>query len=120
MRRITLPDFIAEIKAQGVAREDVALICPMCGRVQSMRDLVAAGAGKSVDDVERFIGFSCIGRWTDAGPPRNTKDGKGCNWTLGGLFKLHDLEVVDENGQAHPRFEIASPEQAQAHAKDSS
>lgn len=55
------------------------------------------------------LGFSCVGRFTQAGPPRRKPDGRPCNWTLGGLFKLHTLEVVDEEGQAHPLFELATP-----------
>jgi hypothetical protein len=42
-------------------------------------------------------------------------DGKPCNWTLGGLFRTHTLEVVTPDGKKHPRFEVATPEQAQAH-----
>ena len=41
--------------------------------------------------------------------------GKPCNWTLGGLFALHKLEVVTPDGEKHPRFELATPAEAQAH-----
>lgn len=116
MKRLTIPEFHAELKAQGVgSHEDVAFKCPMCGTIQSGRDLIAAGAGVSFDDVERYVGFSCIGRFTGAPAPRAKPDGKPCNWTLGGLFSLHKLEVVDDDGGAHPRFELATPEEAQAH-----
>lgn len=117
MRRISVSDFRAELAAQGVAsHEDFAFNCPMCGTIQSARDLIAAGAGKSFDDVERYLGFSCVGRWMGAPTPRKNPDGKPCDWTLGGLFSLHRLEVVDESGKAHPRFEPATPEMAKAHA----
>lgn len=118
MRTLTIPEYHAELKAQGVEnRADLAMVCPMCATVQSARDLIAAGAGLDFDSVERFLGFSCVGRWTDAGPPRKKVDGNPCNWTLGGLFQFHQLEVVDETGRKHPRFEVAPPEQAQAHAR---
>ncbi|MDB6178968.1 hypothetical protein PAF17_15865 [Paracoccus sp. Z330] len=118
MKTLTIPEYHAELKAQGVEdRADLAMICPMCGTVQSARDLIAAGAGLDFESVERFLGFSCFGRWTKAGAPRKEPDGKPCNWTLGGLFSLHKLEVVDESGTKHPRFELATPEQAQGHAR---
>lgn len=118
MRVITVSQFKAELVAQGVgSHEDAAFVCPMCGTVQSSRDLVAAGAGKDFDGVEGYLGFSCVGRFTGARAPRSKKDGKPCDWTLGGLFRLHELEVVTQDGERHPRFELANPEQAQAHAQ---
>jgi hypothetical protein len=116
MRRITIAEFHAELKAQGVSsNDDIAFKCPMCGTIQSGRDLIATGAGTNFDDVEKYVGFSCVGRFTDAPAPRAEPDGKPCNWTLGGLFKLHKLEVIDADGRAHPRFELATPEEAQSH-----
>jgi hypothetical protein len=118
MRTLSVQDFHAELKAQGVrAHEDSAFKCPMCRTIQSARDLIAAGAGETFKDVERFLGFSCVGRWTDAGPyRRGDAPGRGCDWTLGGLLKIHDLVVIAD-GIDHPRFELASPEEAQAHAR---
>lgn len=116
MKTLTLEEFQTALRAQGVpSHEHFAFICPMCGTVQSSRDLVAAGAGKTFDDVERFLGFSCVGRWTSAGAPRKKPDGNPCNWTLGGLFSLHKLEVVTPDGERHPSFEPASAAQAKEH-----
>ncbi len=40
MRTITIEQFHRELRAQGVAsHDDVAFCCPMCGTVQSARDL---------------------------------------------------------------------------------
>lgn len=117
MHTITLDQFHAELRAQGVPRDDLALICPCCGTAQSARDLIAAGAGATFEEVEKYLGFSCVGRWTGAGSPRKEPDGKPCNWTLGGLFQLHKLTVVTPDGEEHPRFEPATPEQAQELAK---
>lgn len=119
MERMTLDEFLAALKAQGVAREDLALVCPMCSVVQSARDLMAAGAGDSFEAVEKFLGFSCLGRFTGAGSPRKTPDGSPCNWTLGGLFTTHQLEVVTDDGTCHPRFKPATPAQAREHASRS-
>ena len=117
MKQLTLAEFRADLKAQNApSREDAAFICPMCGVIQSARDLIAAGAGADFDAVEKYIGFSCVGRFTGALSPRREPDGKPCNWTLGGLFRMHKLEVITEDGKAHPHFELASPEAAAAHA----
>ncbi len=116
LRRISIPEFHAELKSQGVSsRDDIAFRCPICGTVQSMRSLLSAGAGKTIDDVEKFIGFSCVGRWNDAGPfKKKGPAAHGCDWTLGGLFRLHTLEVIDGDGKPHPHFEVATPGEAQA------
>jgi len=117
MRRLTIPEFHSELKAQGVAsHENFAFKCPLCQTVQSGRDLIDAGAGATFDDVEKYVGFSCVGRFTNAGSPRKKPDGKPCNWTLGGFFQLHKLEVVDEDGRVFRRFEPATQAEAQAHA----
>lgn len=118
MKTMTVAEFHAACKAQGVkSHEDTAMVCPMCGTVQSARDLIAAGAGADFDAVEKYLGFSCVGRFTGAVSPRKDRpDGQPCNWTLGGLFRTHKLEVVTPDGKHHPSFELATPEQAQQHA----
>jgi hypothetical protein len=114
MRTITLEQFHEELKAQEVgSREHLAFVCVACGTVQSGQDFINAGAGKTFEDVEKYVGFSCVGRFTNAGPPQKGS-GKSCNWSLGGLFRIHQLEIVTEDGEKHPRFELATPEQAQA------
>lgn len=116
MKTMTIEEYHAALKAQGTKdRAELVMICPMCGTLQTGNDLIRAGAGKTFDDVEKFLGFSCVGRFTGAGSPRKEPDGKPCNWTLGGLFSTHKLEVVTPDGEKHPRFEVATPEQAQAH-----
>lgn len=113
--QITVAEFHARLKAQGVPNSNhAALVCPVCGTVQSMASLIAAGA--TPEEAERQIGFSCEGRLTNAGPfnPKNkAKGARGCDWSLGGLFRVHELEVLTEDGVAHPRFAVATPEQAQ-------
>ena len=95
---MTIKEFQEAIKAQGKERiEDVTFKCPHCNTLQSAQDLIDAGAGKNMDEVEKYIAFSCVGRWND---------NKGCDWTLGGLFRIHKLEVIDpKDGSKHPRFE---------------
>lgn len=120
MRRITVEEFHAELRAQGVANHnDAALKCPICATVQSMNSLISAGL--KPEEAERYIGFSCEGRFLGAKAAKRGKPAsklvRGCDWTLGGLFKLHTLEIVTPDGRAHPRFEVATPEEAQALAK---
>ena len=117
MRKITLEQFHAELKAQGVPHLHLAMKCPMCGTIQSAADLIATGtAGHSFEEVEKYLGFSCVGRFTHRQPPPKEKGTQvGCDWTLGGLFSLHELTVMTPDGQTHPRFELATPKEAQDH-----
>lgn len=118
VEKIDHDEFVRRLKAQGIkGRDDLVTVCPMCDTAQSMADLKAAGAEKG-GDVDSFFGFSCIGRWLGSGPSQKKQpEGViGCDWTLGGLLRLHELEVFFE-GSYHPRFEVASPEVAQEHFK---
>lgn len=112
-KHMTLQEFQDAVRAQGVPREHVASKCPICGTIQSMDDLAKAGA-----DPERYFGFSCVGRFTGAGAHRRgTPGGRGCDWTLGGLLRVHTLEVRTPDGQSHPHFELATPQEAQEHMR---
>lgn len=96
MKIMTIDEFKAAIKDQGKARaEDATFKCPRCGTLQSAQDLIDAGVGKTFADVEKYLAFSCVGRFTKK---------KGCDWTLGGLFRIHELEVVTPDGKHHPAF----------------
>lgn len=121
--QITIKELHAQFKAQGVsAREHIAFKCVNCGTVQSMASLVKAGC--PADKAENQVGFSCEGRFSNAGPWPSDKrtDAKskarrtvrGCDWTLGGFFRVHKLEVINADGNPQPIFEIATPEEAQA------
>lgn len=71
--------------------------CVHCGTSQSARDFIAAGLLK--EEIESYLGFSCIGRFDNS---------KGCDWTLGGLFQIHTLEVIFPDSDAGiPIFEFA-------------
>ncbi len=116
MKTMSVEEFQNILIAQGVpSHEHFAFKCPMCETVQSAADLIAAGAGANFDAVEKYVAYSCVGRWTGQRFTRESKGaGKGCDWTLGGLFRTHVLEVIFE-GKLHPRFEPATPEEAKAH-----
>lgn len=67
--------------------------CVRCGHVQKGRDFK-----RLVENPMDFAFFSCIGRW---------KEDVGCDWTLGGLLQIHEVEVVTEKGEKVPSFEFA-------------
>lgn len=114
-RILKVDELHAQMKAQGVsAREHISFVCVVCSTVQSMALLRRFGC----TDPEHVIGFSCVGRYSGAGPFRKGKKPDparpGCDWTLGGLFRLHKLEIETPDSKRHPSFELATPEQAQA------
>lgn len=118
IEKIDLAEFHRRLKSQGVSgREHAAVVCPICGTVQSIASLITAGA--TLDDAETMAGYSCEGRISNAGPwpsePTPERRAKrGCDWTLGGLLRFHVLEVEFPDGKSHPAFAPATAEQAQA------
>lgn len=95
-RQIDVKDWVAEGEALfGKNRDDWKFKCVQCGNVQTAKDFREIGL-----DPEKYVFFSCIGRW---------KKGVGCDWTLGGLFKIHKLEVMVD-GKPTPAFEFATEE----------
>ena len=80
-------------EAFGDDRNQWQFVCPMCGHEQSIE---TAKAACEVDDAE-WVPFSCAGRYGDP---------EGCDWTLGGLFKFHRLEVRRDR-RMMPVFEFA-------------
>lgn len=70
--------------------------CPSCGQVQTGDDWRREGA--AIRDIDRMLGFSCIGRLRlkdqdVVGFMEKTK-GKGCLYAGHGLFRISPLEVV--------------------------
>jgi hypothetical protein len=97
MKTMKLEDFKAEARKRfGPDNKKWKFQCPHCKTAQSAEDLVAAGVSK--DDINKYVGFSCIGRFT--------KD-KGCDWTLGGLFQIHEIEIEIADGTKHVSFDLA-------------
>ena len=104
------------MRAQTDNIEHVCFVCPACGTVQCGEDLVKAGAGKDFDAVRNVLGFSCVGRYTHSKQPPKTKGTQdGCNWTLGGLFQIHEFEVVTDDGKKHPHFRLATKDEYAEH-----
>lgn len=101
-RQITMAEFLAVLQAQGVPPEHYAFKCVQCGHIQSAASLVRYRPAGEAGNLAYYL---CEGRFNGT---------VGCNWTLGGLLQIHDLEVVTEEGQVVPVFEPATPEEAQA------
>lgn len=93
-RIIEYDDWIAQLTERfGEDSKKWAFKCPHCGHVQTGQDFIDSGIGEHKDQVY----FNCIGRYIE---------GKGCDWTLGGLMKIHKVSVV-KDAMVFPVFEIA-------------
>jgi hypothetical protein len=103
-RRISQADWIAEGEAlfPGMKSGDWRFVCPVCGHSQSARDFKDLGVPEA--EINKIVGYSCIGRRTGA---RTSFDGKTrpCNYAGGGLFKLNPVRVFDEKGNEEDYFE---------------
>lgn len=94
---------------------DWLYVCPICGHVQGAHEF-AERTNVKKEDFRKYIGFSCIGRYLKdkIKKPKNQDDhafpvkmkGGGCNWTLGGLFQLHKVVVINSKGEPTPMFEF--------------
>lgn len=121
---MTVEEFKVEARKRfGEKARTWKYVCPMCGTIQSGQQvwdaLINQNSGKEVEinTVLSSLGFCCIGRYTGQGDEgiaahgRGEKWDKGCNWTLGGLLRLHTLEIVMPDGKRIPSFELAKPKE---------
>lgn len=109
---MTQDELVAEMQKRfGADAKQWTFVCPMCKTRQSANDFYAAGFKPGTGEVNKYLGFSCIGRFTNAGEHKTgTPPGKGCNWTLGGLFQIHELEIILPDGKRSACMEIAEVE----------
>lgn len=99
MRKITYEEWISEgERLFGKNKLKWEFICPHCKTVQSGSDFLEL-TKLTFEEIPKYVGFSCIGRFTKK---------KGCDWTLGGLFQIHELEIIQE-GKTNRFFEFAQP-----------
>ena len=82
------------VKLFGKDKKSWKFVCPRCKTTQSFYDFEKY-TNLNYEQIHTQIAFSCIGR--------NTKE-KGCDWTLGGLFKIHEKEVINDNNEVRPMF----------------
>lgn len=95
MITLTLKEWFEKAEAKfGTDKKQWKFKCAHCGEVQTLQEFMDAG----VEEPETKFYYSCIGRWVAK---------RGCNWTLGGLFQIHKLEVISEDDKRVPVFEFA-------------
>ncbi|MCP4050563.1 MAG: hypothetical protein GY730_07660 [bacterium] len=85
-------------------------VCPVCKTVQSANDFLKRGL-----DPNKYIGYSCIGRFKK-NPPKafgNKKiaEGSGCDFTNGGLFRLGPKIIILENKTERYTFDFNRSEE---------
>lgn len=111
MIRVSAKDWLAiGQKLFGVDRMKWRFRCISCGHVQTAEDLAALGV---VNEDAAY--FNCAGRYKPSalsGLSKEAKEAKtGCDWTLGGLFRIHRVEVQHpESGRFLAVFEFDHPE----------
>lgn len=105
MKKLTRDEWFAlGQKLYGEEVEDWKVRCPMCGRVNQLKEFKEAGS-KGPDNA--FV--ECIGRYTGQGSP-DKADGNGCNWAAYGLFGIprdEKYEVTFEDGHTLQCFPFA-------------
>jgi len=72
--------------------------CPSCGHVQSINSMLKHTPSLKADDIVNMVFFNCEGRYNEK---------YGCDWTLGGLFQIHKVEV-NFNGKICRAFEFVT------------
>lgn len=77
--------------------------CPSCGNVQTMQDFIDL----DVEHPEKYVHFSCIGRFMPESKGTIYNKLSPCNYTNGGLFNLAKVLVIDPDGTKHSVFEFA-------------
>lgn len=94
---ISYEDWLNQLKSKfGDDSTKWAFKCPSCGNIQTPQDFIDNGIGEHKDNVY----YNCIGRYIK---------GKGCDWTLGGLFQINKVSVM-KDAKVFPVFEIADKE----------
>jgi len=86
--------------------------CPSCGNVQSLADFQALRM--TLSEAIRHAYFSCIGRYDGHGDVDMCSGKSPCNYTLGGLFPLEHVVVIDESGNERLAFPFAEAAEGDA------
>ena len=82
----------------GDDRDNWVFKCPICGNRQSVNSVLIKNPKLKAEDVRDWIYFNCEGRYTKR---------VGCDWTLGGLFQIHRVEVMVDGKRRNRVFEFA-------------
>ena len=79
--------------------------CCNCGNIQTIEDFENLNISNL--DPETVVFFSCIGRWIEGSQGTLGNKKSPCNYTLGGLFDIGKVKVIDEKDVEHSVFEFA-------------
>ncbi|HBZ67561.1 MAG TPA: hypothetical protein DEO70_12055 [Bacteroidales bacterium] len=97
-------DWISALKARfGDDPKLWAFKCPACGNIQTIQDFL----DHNIETPEKKVYFNCIGRYIN---------GIGCNWSLGGLLKIHTCTVI-KDAQPFPVFKMATIDESEERNK---
>lgn len=115
-RRLTQAEWLAEGKARfGENTRKWRFVCPICKHVQSMESVLAMREDMTPSEAEGYVYFSCEGRFAPGSGKafgKTVPDPKiGCDYTLGGLFKIARVEVVTPEARILPVFEFDGAEE---------
>lgn len=89
MITVTKKDWLTIARKYYKSDKDYEFKCASCGNKQSINSVKNNNPDLTVEEISNFISCNCEGRHNDK---------IDCDWTLGGLLKIHELEVLDENG----------------------
>lgn len=98
-RRLTHAQWMAEGNARFGGASSWAFVCPSCGRVQTVFELMQAKVPQA------SWGFSCIGRWLEKASAAFSGEPGPCNYAGGGLITVNPVEVLLDNGKVIGVFE---------------
>ena len=73
-------DWQSEMKNRFKTKDEVAFVCPACGRIATIKNHVDAGG------TEDGAPQQCVGRVNGKGDKHGKDQGFGCNWAAFGLF----------------------------------
>ena len=91
---VNYDDWISDLNTKfGKDPKKWSFKCPHCGESQTAQDFIDNG----IEEPENKVYFSCIGRYVE---------GRGCDWTLGGLLSIHK-KAVFKDGEVFPVFETS-------------
>lgn len=98
MERLSYEEWVDKaMELFGKDRKDWKFVCPICGHIQSIKSVLEHNPSLNPEDIQKWIHYSCEGR---------ANEGQGCYWTLGGIFKIHKVEI-SYLGKDIPSFEFA-------------
>jgi len=106
MIKQTLGEWQSEMKRIFNSSDEVAFVCPACGRISTIKDHVDAGG--VADDAPR----GCIGRTNKKGSSNGKDQGFGCNWAAYGLLGTlgKGRTIVFPDGHESEVFDFAPAE----------